>query len=78
MTSKGGGLLRSNLPLGDTLLRGASYFVTVQYTYALGIHVCANDLAPRTSMYFPSILSTFPIHVSWKPDQSYDVKMARW
>ena len=29
MTSKGGGLLRSNLPLGDTILRGASYFVTV-------------------------------------------------
>ena len=29
MTSKGDGLLRSNLPLGDTLLRGASYFVTV-------------------------------------------------
>ena len=28
MTSKGGGLLRSNLPLGDTILRGASYFVT--------------------------------------------------
>ena len=30
MTSKGDGLLRSNLPLGDTILRGASYFVTVQ------------------------------------------------
>ena len=29
MTSKGDGLLRSNLPLGDTILRGASYFVTV-------------------------------------------------
>ena len=28
MTSKGDGLLRSNLPLGDTILRGASYFVT--------------------------------------------------
>ena len=28
ITSKGDGLLRSNLPLGDTILRGASYFVT--------------------------------------------------
>ena len=28
MTSKGDGLLRSNLPLGDTILRGGSYFVT--------------------------------------------------
>ena len=28
ITSKGEGLLRSNLPLGDTILRGASYFVT--------------------------------------------------
>ena len=28
ITSKGDGLLRSNLPLGDTLLRGAGYFVT--------------------------------------------------
>ena len=30
ITSKGDGLLRSNLPLGDTILRGTSYFVTVQ------------------------------------------------
>ena len=29
ITSKGDGLLRSNLPLGDSLLRGAGYFVTV-------------------------------------------------
>ena len=28
ITSKGDGLLRSNLPLGDSLLRGAGYFVT--------------------------------------------------
>ena len=28
ITSKSDGLLRSNLPLGDTILRGASYFVT--------------------------------------------------
>ena len=28
ITSKGDGLLRSNLPLGDTLPRGAGYFVT--------------------------------------------------
>ena len=28
ITSKGVGLLRSNLPLGDSLLRGAGYFVT--------------------------------------------------
>ena len=28
MTSKGDSLLRSNLRLGDTILRGASYFVT--------------------------------------------------
>ena len=31
---------------------------------------------PRLPSYFPSILSTFPIHVSWEPDQSYHVKMA--
>ena len=31
MTSKGDGLLQSNLPLGDSLLRGASYFVTEQH-----------------------------------------------
>ena len=30
ITSKGDGLLRSNLALGDSLLRGAGYFVTVQ------------------------------------------------
>ena len=29
ITSKGDGLLRSNLPLGDSLLRGAGYFVTL-------------------------------------------------
>ena len=28
VTSKGDGLVRSNLPLGDSLLRGAGYFVT--------------------------------------------------
>ena len=28
ITSKGDNLLRSNLPLGDILLRGAGYFVT--------------------------------------------------
>ena len=33
MTSKGDGLLRSNLPLGDTILRGASYFVTDPRSY---------------------------------------------
>ena len=26
--------------------------------------------------YFPSILSSFPIHVSWEPDQYYHLKMA--
>ena len=31
---------------------------------------------PRLPSYFPSILSTFPIHVSWEPDQSYHVKIA--
>ena len=31
ITSKGVGLLRSNLPLGDSLLRGAGYFVTGHY-----------------------------------------------
>ena len=31
ITSKGDGLLRSNLPLGDSLLRGAGYFVTTQH-----------------------------------------------
>ena len=31
ITSKGDGLLRSNLPLGDSLLRGSGYFVTVQH-----------------------------------------------
>ena len=31
---------------------------------------------PRLPSYFPSILSTFPTHVSWEPDQSYHVKMA--
>ena len=31
ITSKGDGLLRSNLPLGDSLLRGAGYFVTGLY-----------------------------------------------
>ena len=30
---------------------------------------------PLLPSYFPSILSTFPIHVSWEPDQSYPVKM---
>ena len=34
MTSKGDGLLRSNLPLRDTILRGASYFVTGQVSHA--------------------------------------------
>ena len=33
ITSKGDGLLRSNLPLGDTILRGASYFVTGLYLF---------------------------------------------
>ena len=32
ITSKGDGLIRSNLPLGDTKLRGASYFVTGHYS----------------------------------------------
>ena len=32
ITSKGVGLLRSNLPLGDSLLRGAGYFVTLVRT----------------------------------------------
>ena len=35
MTSKEDGLLRSNLPLGDTILRGASYFVTGQHLYEI-------------------------------------------
>ena len=35
---------------------------------------CAKDLA-RERPHLPlSILSTFPIHVSWEPDQSYPVK----
>ena len=34
ITSKGGGLLRSNLPLGDTLLREAGYFVTGRFRSA--------------------------------------------
>ena len=29
--------------------------------------------SPRLPTYFPSILSTFHIHVSWEPDQSYYV-----
>ena len=29
--------------------------------------------SPRLPTYFPSILSTFHIHVSWEPDQSYHV-----
>ena len=44
----------------------------------LGIHfVQMTSLRerPRLPSYFPSILSTFPIHVSWEPDQSYHVKM---
>ena len=36
MTSKGDSLLRSNLPLGDTILRGASYFVTGPTNATLG------------------------------------------
>ena len=44
----------------------------------LGIHnVQMTSLRERPLLpsYFPSILSTFPIHVSWEPDQSYHVKM---
>ena len=45
----------------------------------LGIHTVQTTSLrerPRLPSYFPSILSTFPIHVSWEPDQSYHVKMA--
>ena len=45
----------------------------------LGIHIVQTTSLrerPRLPSYFPSILSTFPIYVSWEPDQSYHVKMA--
>ena len=46
ITSKGDGLLRSNLPLGDSLLRGAGYFVTVQLLRQWA-SVHSGDLAGR-------------------------------
>ena len=36
ITSKGDNLLRSNLPLGDSLLRGAGYFVTNRDFFFIG------------------------------------------
>ena len=45
----------------------------------LGIHIVQMTSLrerPRLPSYFPHIVSTFPIHVSWEPDQSYHVKMA--
>ena len=43
MTSKGDSLLRSNLPPGDTILWGASYFVTVPFqneqSFTMGEHL---------------------------------------
>ena len=45
----------------------------------LGIHIvqmASLRERPRLPSYFLSIVSTFPIHVSWEPDQSYHVKMA--
>ena len=34
ITSKGDGLLRSSLPLKDTIVQGASYFVTVRFDFS--------------------------------------------
>ena len=42
ITSKGDGLLRSNLPLGDSLIRGVGYFVTGQLCQ------CAYAKIPRS------------------------------
>ena len=58
MTSKGDGLLRSNLPLGDTILRGASYFVTERNRRRLKLK---HDDNLWLYSYGPSLLTT---HIS--------------
>ena len=50
---------------------------TLQYVFILGIHIVRMTSLrkrPHLPSYFSSILSTFPIYVSWEPDQSYHVK----
>ena len=65
------------------ILQGSrtSQCVCYRVSYPQGNHIHIVQMTslskrPRLPSYFPSILSTFPIHTSWEPDQSYHVKMA--
>ena len=56
-------------------------YVKINITSLLGIHIVQITSLrerPRLPSYFLSILSSFPIHVSWEPDQSYHVVSLSW